>query len=116
MDIVNAGGFTLNALSKLNVVLGKNGCGKSFMLKRVEQALLGQVGFGRIRYISPERGGILVYEPGIDQTIGQNPTWMADQRRKNQSDNFRQQKVSLHRGYLEVMQPRGELAGMKNSV
>jgi ABC-type cobalamin/Fe3+-siderophores transport system ATPase subunit len=97
MDIANASGFTLSGLSKKNVVLGKNGCGKSYLLKRVEETLKGSSDYGRVRYISPERGGVLIYEPGIDQAIGQNPEWMGAQRRKNQSDNFRQQSATLFR-------------------
>jgi energy-coupling factor transporter ATP-binding protein EcfA2 len=97
MDITNANGFTLSGLSAKNVILGKNGCGKSFMLKRIEEGLRGRDGIGRVRYISPERGGLLVYEPGIDQAIGNDPEWMVNQRRKNQSGNFRQQSATLFR-------------------
>jgi predicted ATPase len=97
MDLDNINGFTLLSLAKKNVILGKNGCGKSYLLKQVAQGLRGREGFGKVRYISPERGGILEYQPGIEQTISQNPDWMEDQRRRNQSDNFRQQSATLFR-------------------
>lgn len=102
MDIENAGPFTLNGLEKINVILGKNGCGKSFLLKAVEQNLRGREGFGKIRYISPERGGLLRYDPNIEQTIGQNSNWLNDTRRRNQSENFRQQSTALFR-QLEIL-------------
>lgn len=102
MDIFNAGQFTLIGLEKINVVLGKNGCGKSFLLKAVEQSLQGMEGFGNVRYISPERGGLLTYEPNIEQNMGNNPTWLRDTRRRNQSENFKQQSTALFR-QLEIL-------------
>lgn len=102
MDIENAGPFTLTGLEKINVILGKNGCGKSFLLKAVEQNLRRRDGYGKVRYITPERGGFLRYEPGIEQNMGQNANWLSDVRRRNQSDNFRQQSTTLFR-QLEIL-------------
>ena len=101
-DLQNVAGYSFTNLSQFNVVLGKNGCGKSHMLKQLEQHLRQQQGMGRVRYVSPERGGLVRYEPGIDQTIGSNPNWLNDQRRKNQSESFRQQSAVLFRR-LEMM-------------
>lgn len=93
----NLPSVSLDNLSHINVVLGKNGCGKSYLLKKVEQGLAGQPGVGRVRYISPERGGFLKYEANIDQNISNSSCWMDDVRRRNQSDNFRQQSTVLFR-------------------
>jgi energy-coupling factor transporter ATP-binding protein EcfA2 len=95
MDLAG-GGVTLTNLSKFNVLLGKNGCGKSTVLKTLDAALDRSV-FARVRYISPERGGLLSYEPGIDQTITGDPNWLTTVRRRNQSENFRQQSATLFR-------------------
>jgi energy-coupling factor transporter ATP-binding protein EcfA2 len=97
MDLQQINGFNLLGLSARNVILGKNGCGKSYLLKQIEQGLQGRSGFGKIRYISPERGGLLRYEAGIDQAISNDPVWMVNARRRNQSENFRQQSASLFR-------------------
>jgi energy-coupling factor transporter ATP-binding protein EcfA2 len=97
MDLTNINGFTLVGLSKTNVILGKNGCGKSYLLKQIEQGLEPKDGLGKIRYLSPERGGILRYEPGIEQNIANDPRWIEGQRRRNQSENFRQQSATLFR-------------------
>lgn len=105
MDLSNIGGFTLNSMSRINVVLGKNGCGKSYLLKKLEEGLNGQR-LGKIRYISPERGGLLQYEAGIEQNIYNNPEWMVSVRRRNQSENFRQQSAVLFRR-LELLELRG---------
>jgi energy-coupling factor transporter ATP-binding protein EcfA2 len=96
-DLTNIGGYTLKNLGQFSVILGKNGCGKSSLLKALDGTLRGQNGFGRIRYISPERGGFLVYEAGIDQAINNDPNWIANNRRSNQSSNFRQQSGVLFR-------------------
>lgn len=97
MDLLDIRGFTLKNVAKINVVLGKNGCGKSHLLKEVEQGLPGQPNTGKVRYISPERGGVLQYEPGIDQAISQNASWIENSRRSNQSSNFRAQSATLFR-------------------
>jgi predicted ATP-dependent endonuclease of OLD family len=102
MDIENAGPFSLIGLDKINVILGKNGCGKSFLLKAVEQHVFGRAGFGKVRYISPERGGFLSYEPGIEQAMGNDPNWLRNTRRQNQSGNFKQQSTTLFR-QLEIL-------------
>lgn len=97
MNLSGVGGFDLNNLAAINVILGKNGCGKSFLLKAVEQALSGTQGIGNVRYVSPERGGTISYEAGVDQAMANNQNWIGDNRRKNQSENFRQQSASLFR-------------------
>ncbi len=97
MDYENLDGFSLKFIDRKNVVLGKNGCGKSYLLKKIEPALRSLPGIGKVRYISPERAGFLVYEPGIEQAIVNQATWMDDNRRHNQSVNFKQQSVALYR-------------------
>lgn len=97
MDLQNIQEFNLNNIEKLNVVLGKNGCGKSHLLKALEQGLKGREGIGKVRYITPERGGVLRYEPGIDQAISDDVNWMDNNRRGNQSANFRGQSATLFR-------------------
>jgi len=97
MDYKNIDQFSLFGLDKVNIILGKNGCGKSYCLKRIEQALKKESGVGKVRYITPERAGFLTYEPAIDQAISNDVNWMPNNRRQNQSGNFKQQSVSLYR-------------------
>ncbi len=97
MDFENLNGFSLRSLGSFNVLMGKNGCGKSFLLRRVEQALTGRKDIGKVRYISPERGGLMSYEPGVEQNIVQSPNWLSDTRRMNQAAGFRQQSAALFR-------------------
>jgi ABC-type cobalamin/Fe3+-siderophores transport system ATPase subunit len=97
MNYDDLNGFSLKNLSQKNIILGKNGCGKSYLLKQVESEIRKREGVGKVRYISPERAGTLSYEPGIDQAITNNVNWMDDTRRNNQSPNFKQQSVTLYR-------------------
>ena len=97
MDLPNTGEYSLYGLDRQNVLLGKNGCGKSRLLKAIEQGLLGNASVGAIRYVSPERAGLLRYEPGIEQNITSSPGWLADTRRQNQAGQFRQQSAAQFR-------------------
>ena len=93
---LTGGGFALRNLTGINAILGKNACGKSTVLKSIENGI-DKNAFGSIRYISPERGGVLNYEANIEQNMINQPTWMGATRRKNQSENFRQQSMALFR-------------------
>ncbi len=97
MDISNINGYTLKDLNKINILLGKNGCGKSILLRRVEQGLVGQDGYGKTKYITPERGGSLVYQAGIEQNLANDVNWLSGQRRGNLTPDFRQQSVAQYR-------------------
>jgi len=98
MDISNINGYTLKNLNKINIVLGKNGCGKSTLLRMVEQGLNSQSGtYGKTKYITPERGGALIYEAGIEQNLTNDINWLSNQRRRNQAIGFRQQSVAQYR-------------------
>jgi ABC-type multidrug transport system ATPase subunit len=96
------GCFPLRGVEQRTDILGKNGCGKSYVLKRAEQELRTLGTMGKIRYISPERAGTLKYDPGIDNQIGNSPSWINDTRRRNQSENFKQQSAALFRR-LEIL-------------
>ena len=53
--------------------------------------------FGKTKYITPERGGSLVYEAGIEQQTISSPSWLSDTRNKNQFNQFKQQSVAQFR-------------------
>lgn len=81
---------------RFTVLLGKNGAGKSTLLRSIDQCQL------HTRYITPERGGELTYEPGVDHNMNQTPDWLANTRRRNRLDNFRQQSTAQFRN-LELL-------------
>ncbi len=86
--------YSLNNLSRINVVLGKNGCGKSRMLRQLDSGLAAP---NIAKYITPERGGSVIYEPGIESAINSDVNWMRNSRSSNLFDNFRQQSVAQYR-------------------
>lgn len=120
MDITSINEYALINLNKINIVLGKNGCGKSTLLRRMEEVLASHAAqghrFGKIKYITPERGGVLTYEAGTEQNITANINWLPSDRRKNQSMQFRQQSVAQYRKLKDLVleeiekDKRGELS------
>jgi len=97
MDIEKIDGFTLKNIALVNVVLGKNGCGKSYLLRQLEKTLRGSPDYGIVKYLSPERGGLLQYEANIEQNVAANVNWLAETRRHNQASQFRQQSAAQFR-------------------
>src|SRR5712664_546097 len=96
MDI-EAGGRKFSNLAKISILLGKNGSGKSTLLRTFEQNRQSLPNVGAVRYITPERGGQLIYAGAIETNIAQSPTWGDDVRRNNRFDNFRQLSVTEFR-------------------
>lgn len=89
--------FELIKSKRFTVLLGKNGAGKSTLLRTIDnRADL------NTRYVSPERGGVLKYEPGIDQNIANDINWLTNSRRQNRIEFFRQQSAAQFRN-LEIL-------------
>jgi ABC-type cobalamin/Fe3+-siderophores transport system ATPase subunit len=113
MDI-HASTYQLANLTRINVILGKNGCGKSTLLKAVESNL---VTAGARRYITPERGGVLSYEPNVELNLNNNLQWLGNSRRRNQAEQFRQQSVAQFRRFelaaLRTSEQRKEVANFE---
>src|SRR6266542_278396 len=84
--------FVLKDLGDVNIVLGKNGCGKSRLLRELD-AQLETEDIGKKKYVTPERGGVHLYEAHIEQNIVASPDWMPNARRVNQFPQFKQQSV-----------------------
>ena len=83
--------------ARFTVLLGKNGSGKSTLLRKLDASS----GFSA-KYLSPERGGTLKYDPGVDQNMSNNEQWIVNDRRKNRTESFRQQSAAQFRN-LEVL-------------
>lgn len=95
MNIENVNGYNLKNLNKINILLGKNGCGKSTLLRAVKRSVeLLPDTFTKSSYITPERGGALSYEAGLEQNFYTNKDWVTNERRGNQQSNFRQQSAA----------------------
>jgi predicted ATP-dependent endonuclease of OLD family len=91
-ELINAAKFT--------VLIGKNGAGKSTLLRTINDG-----NKPHIKYISPERGGTLKYDPNVDNTISSNEAWLKNSRQTNRFEQFRQQSAAQFRS-LETAIPR----------
>lgn len=84
VEIINSAKFT--------VLIGKNGAGKSTLLRSLNSHT-----FPNIKYVSPERGGTLKYDPNVDNNIAVNENWLRDTRQTNRFEQFRQQSAAQFR-------------------
>ena len=51
------------------------------MLRTIEQNVVSQnENVGKSKYITPERGGALTYEAGVEQNLTTNINWLSGQR------------------------------------
>lgn len=92
MDLLDYEPKLLN-LSKINVLIGRNGCGKSTILRTIDQRRHNARGSGLTRYVTPERGGALRFSGNIETNIGHNPNWLTESRRRNRNDSFREATI-----------------------
>ncbi|MDN4015504.1 AAA family ATPase [Zwartia panacis] len=83
-ELVNAAKFT--------VLIGKNGAGKSTLLRSLNAG-----DRPHIKYVSPERGGTLKYDPNVDNNINSNEAWLKQTRQTNRFEQFRQQSAAQFR-------------------
>ena len=87
----------LVSAARFTVFLGKNGAGKSTLLRSMSYGVRRNV-----KYVSPERGGILRYDPHVENNIISNAQWVSESRQTNRLEQFRQQSAVQFRN-LEMM-------------
>jgi energy-coupling factor transporter ATP-binding protein EcfA2 len=97
MNIGIPNNFSFKGLGKINILLGKNGSGKSTILKLAEAAHVDSdpTKFILSSYITPERGGMLVYDPSVEQQMPQR-RYLENSRKRNQFNQFKQQTISQY--------------------
>jgi ABC-type multidrug transport system ATPase subunit len=103
MDLIQENQYSFTNLSNINVLLGKNGSGKSLIMKNIEQQLKGQDN-GEVNYVTPERGGTLTFEASVEQNL-QNENWLINHKRSNQWTQFKSYIISQFRK-LELLSLR----------
>jgi ATPase subunit of ABC transporter with duplicated ATPase domains len=91
MDL-EIGNRNLVGIDQINIILGKNGAGKSSLLRQIDTDWRGR---GFVTYITPERGGELSVQGGIE-TNRANPDWLPGSRRRNRDEQFRHASVSQY--------------------
>lgn len=76
-------------LTSINLVVGRNGSGKSRFLRGIAESLRGEPAKYNVVYLSTERGGALTIG-NVDQTMRSDPNWAPTTRMNNQSGQFKQ--------------------------
>ena len=104
MTIINIGNYTVQNHERINILFGKNGCGKSTIFKEMAQTLRSKK-TGVVQYITPERGGVLLYQAGVEGNM-QTPEWFDNVRYSNQFPQFKEQSVILYRDLKATMHTR----------
>jgi hypothetical protein len=83
-------------ITAINLILGRNGAGKSRFLRNLEDNLVRSDDY-YVRYISPERAGVFKRQGHVDTNMEGNVDWLRNVRARNQSDNFKAASASLLR-------------------
>lgn len=111
-DILEVGEIKAVGLKNINILLGRNGAGKSRFLRAIDQGLIGSNEFN-VRYISPERAGVFKRNGNVMTNMENDPNWIGNVRRKNQAENFKAASANLLRevetAYLRKLQDNPEI-------
>lgn len=99
---ISAAGCRLFNLTNINLIIGRNGAGKSRFLRGLESSFGGNHGEINIRYISPERGGTFQKEGNVENNLSSNSDWLRHMWSKNQWVNFKQ-AASTHFREVETI-------------
>ncbi|QPI65056.1 AAA family ATPase [Vreelandella venusta] len=109
---LDLGGVKADGLKRINVLLGRNGAGKSRFLRAIDQAIFRNDSY-YVRYISPERAGVFRRDGNVMTNMENSPGWLEEVRRKNQAENFKAASANLLRevetAYLRKMQDTPEI-------
>lgn len=109
---LNVTGAKATNIGNLNVLLGRNGSGKSRFLRKLDESFSDNSDVN-VRYISPERAGVFQRDGAVLTNMEQNKSWLERVRRKNQADKFKAASAQLLRdvetAYLRSLQDKPEI-------
>ena len=91
MDIT-AGNIALKGVTAFNVIVGRNGAGKSRFLRQLCSALRNNQGYN-CAIVNPERSGYLNPDASVENAMRNNKNWIFDSRNQNQSIQFKASAV-----------------------
>lgn len=77
------GSLELKGLNRINVILGRNGAGKSRLLRFLDESMTGNPEF-RVSYVTPERSGSFRRDGSVETNMANDPNWSTYVRRANQ--------------------------------
>ena len=107
-----SGGYKLSGLGSINVLLGKNGVGKSTLLRSFDASLRVDENPRQqnVLYITPERGGEVREDHGLRDQISRKPSTAINQTRRNYSSSYRTISVAKFAGLMEKVREAFETA------
>ncbi|VVE52364.1 hypothetical protein PCO31111_04813 [Pandoraea communis] len=73
----------LAGVNVINVILGRNGSGKSRFLRSLDSNMVGDARY-RVLYVTPERSGSFQRDGNVETNTAMNPDWFVQVRRHNQ--------------------------------
>jgi len=84
-------------LNNINIILGRNGTGKSRFLRDIEGLTNQDKATYYVRYVSPERAGSFKRDGNILTNMSNDPNWLRHTRAVNQASNFKPASAMLFR-------------------
>jgi len=101
IDLLQSGSHVLRNLNNINIIMGRNGAGKSRFLRVLEEDYAKRPEF-HVRYVSPERAGTFRRDGNILTNMSNNPDWLRSMRSRNQASDFKAASATLLRE-IEVL-------------
>lgn len=87
----------LTNLNNINVIMGRNGAGKSRFLRDIEATASQNKQLIYVRYVSPERAGTFKRDGNVLTAMSNDPNWLRHTRAVNQASNFKAASAMLFR-------------------
>lgn len=87
----------LTNLNNINVIMGRNGAGKSRFLRDIDQITSQNTQLYNVRYVSPERAGSFKRDGNVLTNMSNDPTWLRQVRSVNQARDFKAASAMLFR-------------------
>ncbi|MEG5635468.1 AAA family ATPase [Enterobacter bugandensis] len=87
----------LSGLNNINIILGRNGAGKSRFLRDIEAMISENKQQFYVRYVSPERAGSFKRDGNVLTNMSNNAEWLRQTRAVNQARDFKAASAMLFR-------------------
>jgi ABC-type branched-subunit amino acid transport system ATPase component len=87
----------LTGLNNINIIMGRNGAGKSRFLRSIEETINQDNTLFYVRYVSPERAGSFRRDGNVLTNMSNNPGWLRQTRAVNQASDFKAASAMLFR-------------------
>lgn len=87
----------LIGLNNINVIMGRNGAGKSRFLRDIEEMTSRSKQLYYVRYVSPERAGSFKRDGNVLTNMSNDPDWLRQTRAVNQATDFKAASAMLFR-------------------